>query len=409
MKQLITILLLSLLLLLAAQTPVWSAMFYLPENGDTIVGQIQHVKALKTDTLSEIAQRYDIGYNEIVSANPDVDPWLPAEGAPILIPSRFILPPKPWRGIVINLAEMRLYYFPEKKDLLNKALVYSFPIGIGRESWSTPLGTFHITEKIKDPVWTVPQSVLDEARTEGREIPWQVSAGENNPLGQYAMLLDAPGYMLHGTNKSAGVGRRVSHGCIRLYPEDIEQLIAQVPRGTDVRIVDQPVAYGVVSDVLYVKSNRDRDVTATNKSSLLEPLLALLKENHISINRREYARISSIINHAFSLPVPVKDLRPRQAQAGYTLVVQQQDERKSSDVPSPVYSPMVLAKVFGKQKDGIGSMQLSANKLGELCEIESCYRYGPYTSHDMAYALSEILRYGFNMGSYIIEENHNKN
>ena len=197
-----------------------------------IVGVVQKTIATKEDTLTDIARRFNVGYEEIVRANPGVDPWLPGENREIVIPSQFILPNAPREGIVINAAAMRLFYYPKVKKG-EKQVVHTYPIGIGKVGWKTPEGATKIVRRTKDPVWRPTASIIDEHQEERRSArPAVVPAGPDNPLGRYAFYLGWPTYMIHGTNKPAGVGLRSSHGCIRLYPEDIAQLFELAPIGT---------------------------------------------------------------------------------------------------------------------------------------------------------------------------------
>ncbi|MFQ5488164.1 MAG: L,D-transpeptidase family protein [Gammaproteobacteria bacterium] len=231
-----------------------AAVFPLPAPGNDLVGEVVMVTVQSGDTLLDIARRHDLGYKEIVAANPDVDPWLPPVGGPVLVPTRFILPNTPREGIVINLAEMRLYYFPARQQN-GQGVVMTFPIGIGQEGWSTPLGKTRVIAKKRNPAWTVPESIRRESVVQGDPLPAVVPPGPDNPLGQYAMRLGIPGYLIHGTNKPFGVGRRISHGCIRMYPEDIEVLFGEVSLGTTVRIVDQPYKVGRENGNLYLEAH----------------------------------------------------------------------------------------------------------------------------------------------------------
>ncbi|MCE5388388.1 MAG: L,D-transpeptidase family protein [Acidithiobacillus sp.] len=219
--------------------PVWASQYALPHPSDSVVGKVQYLTATYEDTLAEIARHYDIGYENLRRANPDVDPWLPKSGTQILIPSEYILPEAPREGIVINLAAMRLFYYPK-----GAKEVITYPIGIGREGWGTPLGVTRVVAKVKDPSWTPPESIRKEHAQAGDPLPRVVPAGPDNPLGQYALRLGWSGYLLHGSNKPFGVGMQVSHGCLRLLPEDVESLYQRVPIGTTVRVVNQPWLWG---------------------------------------------------------------------------------------------------------------------------------------------------------------------
>ncbi len=245
----------------------------LPAPGDEVVGRIQVVTARHEDTLPDLARRYDLGYDEITVANPGVDPWLPGEGTTVLLPTRFILPAAPREGIVINVAARRLFYFPADEP----GVVITHPIGIGREEWATPLGATTVKDKVVDPAWYPPASIRKEHAEQGDPLPAIVPPGPDNPLGSRALLLDLPGYLIHGTNKPYGVGMRVSHGCIRLYPEDISPLFDRVPRGTPVRIVNQPLLAGWQGDELYLQAypklaEDDRELEATLKEAVTDAL-----------------------------------------------------------------------------------------------------------------------------------------
>jgi L,D-transpeptidase ErfK/SrfK len=218
----------------------WKPSAYeLPPDGSRVIGRTHYVSARASDTLLDIARRFDLGYWEIVLANPGVDIWLPGKGTRVLIPRRFILPDTPRKGIVVNIPEMRLYYYPPPATDGTRHVI-THPVGIGRRDWSTPLGVTHITDKIPDPAWYPPASIRAAASRKGNKLPAVIPPGPENPLGQYALILDIPGYLIHGTNRPAGVGMRVSHGCMRLYPEDIKSLFARVRRGMPVRMVNEP-------------------------------------------------------------------------------------------------------------------------------------------------------------------------
>jgi len=239
----------------APQAPLAEAShrFVVPKDSD-LVGRIQVTTARHEDTLPDLARRFNVGYEEIVRANPGVDPWLPGEGTRIVLPTRFVLPDAPREGLVLNLAAMRLFYYPLRKDKNAPLEVITHPIGIGRVGWSTPEGRTKIVSKVKDPSWTPTASVRKEHAENGDPLPAKVPPGPENPLGRHMMRLAWPSYLMHGTNKPYGVGMRVSHGCIRLYPEDIAQVFSQVPVGTSVTVVNQPYLLGWKGDVLYVQA-----------------------------------------------------------------------------------------------------------------------------------------------------------
>jgi L,D-transpeptidase ErfK/SrfK len=233
-------------------SPSFAEIYELPPDGYDVIGAVSTITSRYEDTLVDIARRHGVGYEDIVRANPDVDVWLPGEGTEIVLPTRFVLPPGPRHGIVLNLAEYRLYYFPQTVPG-EAATVLTYPISIGRMDWETPLGVTTVIAKARNPVWYPPQSVREEHAADGRALPRVVPPGPDNPLGRFAMRLALPGYLIHGTNRPVGVGMRVTHGCIRMFPEDIEYLIHRVPIDTPVRIVNEPVKIGWFGDELVME------------------------------------------------------------------------------------------------------------------------------------------------------------
>ena len=216
-----------------------------------LIGELVLTESIFEDTLSDLARAYDQGYNEIKLANPTIDPWLPGEGTEIMIPSFFVLPEAQQQGIVINVAEMRLYYF--KNLASGKSFVSTYPISIGRIDWRTPQGKMKITAKALDPNWYPPESIRKEHAEEGDELPKIVLPGPDNPLGRHAIQLSVPGYLIHGTNRPYGIGMRVTHGCIRMYPKDVEKIFKEVPIGTLVEIVNQPYKVGISGKNIYLE------------------------------------------------------------------------------------------------------------------------------------------------------------
>lgn len=235
----------------AARTEIYD----MPPDGSDVVGAVTTVQARADDTLLDIARRHGLGYEDIVIANPAVDVWLPGEGTDVLLPTRYVLPAGPRSGIVLNLPEYRMYYYPRQRQG-EPAVVMTFPISIGRMDWETPLGLTRVVAKARDPAWYPPQSVREEHEADGRPLPRVVPPGPDNPLGKFAMRLGIPGYLIHGTNRPAGVGMRVTHGCIRMFPEDIEYLFEHVSLETQVRIINDPLKIGWHNDELLLEVHR---------------------------------------------------------------------------------------------------------------------------------------------------------
>jgi L,D-transpeptidase ErfK/SrfK len=224
-----------------------------PKLNDEVVGEVQITRTDEQDDLPDIARRFSVGYNEIQRANPGVDMWVPGGGRRITVPTQFVLPDSPHVGIVVNIAQMRLYYFPPHKHG-EKELVYTYPIGIGRVNWKTPSGVTTVVRKTENPTWRPPADILEEHRADGDPLPAEIRPGPDDPMGTRALYLGWPEYAIHGTNKPVGVGMRVSHGCMHLYPEDIVQLYDQVSLGTEVRVVNQPFVFGWHRGELYMQA-----------------------------------------------------------------------------------------------------------------------------------------------------------
>jgi L,D-transpeptidase ErfK/SrfK len=257
--------------------PAGATVYELPENGSAVFGTDERIKATYQDTLLDIARRYSLGYEEIIRANPGVDMWLPGEGTDILLPGRRILPPGPHEGVVVNLPEHRLYYFPKSKKG-DKPVVITYPVSIGKMDWSTPLGETHVISKQKHPSWYPPESVRKEHLANGDPLPPVVPAGPDNPLGDFAMRLAVGGgtYMLHGTNNPMAVGMAITHGCIRMYPEDVAALFPLVPVGTKVWLINDPVKVAYVEGELLLEAHPPVDSEGQSTEPNLELLSQLL-------------------------------------------------------------------------------------------------------------------------------------
>ncbi|SDI41414.1 L,D-transpeptidase ErfK/SrfK [Vreelandella titanicae] len=243
--------------------------YLLPETGN-IVGEAYTVQVEnEEDTLLDIAHAHGVGYEEIRRANPDTSLWVPGKGTQVQIPGQHILPDVERKGVVINIAELRLYYYPEVQDG-ETPRVETYPIGIGRDGFDTPLGITKTTMRLEDPAWYPPESVRQEAAERGDPPPDVVPPGPDNPLGQHAILLDIPGYLIHGTNQPDGIGMRASRGCIRMHPDDIKAVFEQIPNGTQVNIIDEPIKLGWDADhLLYLQAFTSRNEQETSISDLL--------------------------------------------------------------------------------------------------------------------------------------------
>ena len=257
--------------------PAWATVYELPENGSAVVGADEHIKSTYQDTLLDIARRYSLGYEEIIRANPGTDMWIPGEGKDILLPGQRILPPGPRDGIVVNLPEHRLYYYP-KATKNEKPVVITFPVSIGKMDWHTPLGETHVMSKQKHPNWYPPESVRKEHEENGDPIPKIVKAGPDNPLGDYAMRLAVGDgtYMIHGTNNPMAVGMAITHGCIRMYPEDVASLFPLIPVGTKVYLVNEPVKTAYADGELLLEVHPPVDAQGQSTEPDMELLSQIL-------------------------------------------------------------------------------------------------------------------------------------
>jgi L,D-transpeptidase ErfK/SrfK len=253
-----------------------ATVYEIPADGSSVVGADTHMTAVYQDTLLDIARRNSLGYYEIIRANPGVDMWLPGAGKDIMLPGRRILPAGPHEGIVVNLPEHRLYYYPKPKKG-EKPVVITYPVSIGKMDWKTPIGETRVIQKEKHPNWYPPEGVRKEHLANGDPLPAVVKAGPDNPLGDYAMRLAAGGgtYLIHGTNNPMAVGMAITHGCVRMYPEDVAALFPLIPVGTKVWLVNEPVKVAFVDGELLMEAHPPVDDEGQNTS---DPDLNLLSQ-----------------------------------------------------------------------------------------------------------------------------------
>lgn len=295
---------LSLVALFSAGT-VAALEFPLPPPGEDVVGQVQVIQAKYEDTFADLGVANDLGYLEMVAANPGVDPWLPGAGTEIILPTRFILPEGPREGIVINLAEYRLYYFPKGENV-----VHTYPLGIGREGWGSPIANTRITAKTPNPAWYPPRSIREEHAAEGDPLPSVVPAGPDNPLGPFKFTLGLPGYLIHGSNKKFGIGMRVSHGCFRMLNQNVLELADMAPVGTAVRIINEPYKFGVSNGKLYLEAHAPLDeegqVSVVDKHSAV--VNALLKQEQLAEGfRYDWEVVKDIVAAEDGLPIEIAE------------------------------------------------------------------------------------------------------
>ena len=277
---------------LCAAGPVAALEFALPPPGEDVVGQVQVIKAKYEDSFADLGEKYELGYSEMIAANPGIDAWLPVkkqgEETDVVLPTQFVLPPGKREGIVINLAEYRLYYFPKGRDV-----VYTFPLGIGREGWGSPVGATKITAKTPNPTWTPPASIKAEHAKNGDPLPNVVPAGPDNPLGPFKFTLGMPGYLIHGSNAKFGIGTGTSHGCFRMFNKNVLQMASMVPVGTPVRIINQPYKLGVRGSKVYLELHQPLNVSDGSLVAEGAPADITAEE----LEQRYAAVINKVLNH----------------------------------------------------------------------------------------------------------------
>jgi L,D-transpeptidase ErfK/SrfK len=284
--------------------------------GDTVIGQIRPYRIRKGDTLIDLARYWDLGYNEIVDANPAIDPWVPPVGATILLPTQWTLPCCTYDGLIVNIPEMRLFYYRRAPGDPHTTTVYTYPVGLGRDDWRTPSGKFKVRGKTVNPQWNIPESIRQEHIVERGDPRKFIPGGaEDNPLGKYRIELTLPLYGIHGTDIPWGVGMQVSHGCVRLYPEDIERMFPLVPVGVPGEFAYQPVKVGVQGGTVFVESHKDIYGYAP---ALYREAEAIIARAGLT-DRIDRRRLLAALEDTTGMPVPVSPESARVVPAAATV------------------------------------------------------------------------------------------
>ncbi|MFO0751919.1 MAG: L,D-transpeptidase family protein [Thermodesulfovibrionales bacterium] len=272
-------------------------------NGEDVIGRLAVIRLEKGDTLPDIARHFSLGINAVSAANPGVDIWVPNAGERIMLPLSFILPDVPREGIVINLAAMRLFHFKRNPG---SPTVLTYPVGIGTEERPSPTGQMHVERKVTRPTWHVPASIAKDHLEKGDPLPPAVLPGPENPLGDYALYLSKPTYLIHGTNKPASIGLRATNGCIRLYPENIKRLYENTPVKTPVRIVNQPYLVGQRNGVLYLEVHATpENLNSVEFDKAYRKLRSAEKETGRDL---DWSRVKKVLADARGIPVPVFEI-----------------------------------------------------------------------------------------------------
>lgn len=286
-----------------ASAPVLAVEHPLGSAGQQLIGAVYSVESRFEDTFADLGEVHGFGHLEMIAANQGVDPWLPGAGTEIVMPGQHILPDAPRVGIVINLPEYRLYYYPPEGDR-----VLTYPVGIGREGWSSPIGQTTVARKEANPSWYPPQSIREEHAAQGDILPAVVPPGPDNPMGPFKMNLALSGYVIHGTNKNFGIGMRVSHGCFRMRNEDITELFPHIPVGTPVRIVNQPFKLGLDAGRLYLEVHTPLDEHGFPSTLDRQSAIQALLEEHTDMlegMRLDWQRIRDTVYAEEGVPVVI--------------------------------------------------------------------------------------------------------
>ena len=273
-------------------------------KGDDVIGRLRFITLEKGDTLPDIARHFSLGLNGVTATNPGVDIWVPKAGERILLPLSFILPAAPRKGIVINLAAMRLFEFKGNSEPL---ALLTYPVGVGTEERPSPRGLMRVDRKVSRPTWHVPTSIAKDHLKKGDPLPAAVLPGPQNPLGEYALYLSAPSYLIHGTNKPASIGLRATNGCMRLYPESVKKLYENTPVKTPVSIVNQPYLLGQSDGVVYMEVHASTDNSdAAELDKVYKKLRTIEKESGRTL---DWSKVKKVLAEARGIPVPIFDIR----------------------------------------------------------------------------------------------------
>jgi len=273
--------------------------------GEDVIGRLATIQLEKGDTLPDVARHFSLGINAISAANPGVDMWVPEAGERVLLPLSFILPDAPRKGIVVNLAAMRLYQYRDDNTSL---LVTTYPVGIGADERPTPTGRMHVARKAARPTWHVPASIAEDHRKKGDILPKAVPPGPENPLGEYALYLSKSGYLIHGTNKPASIGLTATNGCLRLYPENVKTLFDETPVKTPVLIVNQPYLIGQRNGLLYLEAHAPAEESGAIESEKLHKKLRAVEKK--ARRTLDWKKVKEVQAQARGIPVPIFELIP---------------------------------------------------------------------------------------------------
>jgi L,D-transpeptidase ErfK/SrfK len=378
-------------------------------GGQELVGELAAVETRENDTLPDVARHFGLGYNDITAANTGVSAWTPRANSRVILPLQFILPDTPRKGIVLNVANMRMFYYPRRER--NK--VFTYPVGIGRDGWNTPMGMTSVAVKTPNPDWHVPPSIHREHAAKGHHLPSVVRSGPDNPLGFYAMRLAIGSYLIHGTNKPFGIGMQISHGCVQMYPEDIEVLFKKTPVGTPVRIIHQPYLTAWQGNMLYLEANEPLEKWAGSKRQLkkqaTKDLRKLAKAHNCTV---DWTKVDRVLDRADGIPTPVLANSPDVPELAKTAVELAHPGKLYGQPALETLDDSdwaMLVATFNNEND---AQKLAAmlNHQGppipaRKVEVNNAYQVvaGPFKSKKQAKEAASRIRFDFEIESKLLE------
>ncbi len=328
--------------------------FYVAKEDD-VIGRLAIIRLRRGDTLPDIARHFSLGINTLSAANPGIDIWVPETGRRILLPLSFILPDTPRKGIVINLAAMRLFYF--KADG-NRLAVSTYPVGVGTTERPTPMGRMYVTRKKLRPTWYVPASIAEDHRKKGDPLPAKVPPGPLNPLGEHALYLSKSGYLVHGTNKPASIGLRATNGCIRLYPEDIQRLFENTRVKTRVKIVNQPYLIGRRDGIVYMEVHTPFEESGSAQlQKAYAKLRTIEKKSGHALNWKE---VKKAVVEARGIPVPISAFRQDSEKKVAGIIKLRHPDKLYGKPEVPELKPNAWYVLAGVLDDKVDALRLAA-------------------------------------------------
>ncbi len=378
-------------------------------RGEDIIGRLAIIRLETGDTLPDIARHFSLGINGISMANPGVDLWVPEAGERVLLPLSFILPNTPRKGIVINLANMRLFQYKEDGTSL---FVTTYPVGIGTDERPTPTGQMHVTRKAARPTWYVPASIAKEHRKKGDILPKAVPPGPENPLGEYALYLSESGYLIHGTNKPASIGLTATNGCLRLYPENVKLLFDDTPVKTPVLIVNQPYLIGQRNGVLYLEAHTPPDASGALESEILHMKLRAIEKK--ARRTFDWKKVKEIQTEARGIPVPIFELSQGSQEEVAKPVEVEHPERLYGKPEIPALNLLAWYVLAADVPDKIEAQRLAAiiNHQGPQIParvLQNSNRYrviaGPFDDGGEAKKAAKRLKIDLDIDGIVIEPN----